>query len=108
MRMLNNRLLLIRRLSLITLITLITSSYVFNKSFVSLFSVGVKERQDILSTMYWLPKLHKRPYKARSIANSSSCNTTELSKLFPTCLKFRVSRYYETVYERSWKICFGL
>ena len=31
----------------------------------------VKERQDRLPTMYWLPKLHKRPYKARFIANSS-------------------------------------
>ena len=32
------------------------------------FSVCVKERQDRLPTMYWLPKLHKRPYKARFIA----------------------------------------
>ena len=29
------------------------------------FAVDVKERQDRLPTMYWLPKLHKRPYKAR-------------------------------------------
>ena len=50
------------------------------------FSVCVKERQDILPTMYWLPKLHKRPYKARFIANSSSCTTTELSKLLTSCL----------------------
>ena len=32
------------------------------------FSVGVSEGQDKLLTMYWLPKLHKRPYKARSKA----------------------------------------
>ena len=44
------------------------------------FAVDVKERQDRLPTMYWLPKLHKRPYKARFIANSSSCTTTEISK----------------------------
>ena len=44
------------------------------------FAVDVKERQDKIPTMYWLPKLHKRPYKARFIANSSSCTTTELSK----------------------------
>ena len=36
------------------------------------FAVDVKERQDRRPTMYWLPKLHKRPYKARFIANSSS------------------------------------
>ena len=47
------------------------------------FSVGVTERQDKLHTMYWLPKLHKRPYKARLIASASSCTTTELSK--PYC-----------------------
>ena len=28
------------------------------------FSVCVNEGQDKLPTMYWLPKLHKRPYKA--------------------------------------------
>ena len=44
------------------------------------FSLCVKERQDRLPTMYWLPKLHKRPYKARFIANSSSCTKTELSR----------------------------
>ena len=70
------------------------------------FSVWVKERQDRLPTMYWLPKLHKRPYKARFIANSSSCATTELSKLLTSCLaavKNHVIRYCEKVYERSGK-----
>ena len=33
------------------------------------FAVDVKERKVRLPTMYWLPKLHKRPYKARFIAN---------------------------------------
>ena len=42
------------------------------------FAVDVKERHDRLPTMYWLPKLHKRPHKARFIANSSSCTTTEI------------------------------
>ena len=37
-------------------------------------------------TLYWLPKRHKRPYKARFIANSSSCTTTVLSKLLTSCL----------------------
>ena len=43
------------------------------------FCVYVDEGQDKLPTMYWLPKLHKRPYKARFIANSSSLTTTEHS-----------------------------
>ena len=73
------------------------------------FSVCVKERKDRLPTMYWLPKLHKRPYKARFIANSSSCTTTELSKLLTSCLtavKNHVIRYCEKVYERSGKTLF--
>ena len=59
------------------------------------FSVCVNEGQD---------KLRKRPYKARFIANSSSCTTTELSKLLASCLtaiKSHVIRYCETVYETS-------
>ena len=73
------------------------------------FSVCVKDRQDGLPTMYWLPKLHKTPYKARFIANSSSCTTTELSKLLTSCLtavKNHVIRYCEKVYERSGKNLF--
>ena len=68
------------------------------------FSVCVNEGQDKLYTMYWLRKLHKRPYKARFIANSSSCTTTELSKLLTSCftaIKSHVIRYCETVYETS-------
>ena len=73
------------------------------------FTVDVKERQDRLPMIYWLPKLHKRPYKARFIANSSSCTTTELSKLLTSCLiaiKAQVIKYCETVYERSGKNMF--
>ena len=65
------------------------------------FAVDVKERQDRLPTMYLLPKPHTRPYKARFIANSSSCTTTELSKLLTSCLtaiKNKVKKYCETVY----------
>ena len=73
------------------------------------FVVDFKERQDRLPTIYWLPKLHKRPYRARFIANSSSCTTTELSKLLTSCLtaiKAKVIKYCETVYERSGKNMF--
>ena len=74
------------------------------------FAVDVKERQGRLPTMYWLPKLHKRPYKDRFIANSSSCTATELSKLLtscPTAIKTKVIKYCETVYERSGKNMFS-
>ena len=50
------------------------------------FAVCVTEGQDKLPTLYLLPKLHERPYKARFIANSSSCTTTDISKLLTSCL----------------------
>ena len=43
------------------------------------FGVFVDEYHYKLPTLYWLLKLHKRPYKSHSIANSSSCTTTGLS-----------------------------
>ena len=71
--------------------------------------IKAKESQDKVPTLYWLPKLHKKPYKARFIANSSSCTTTELSKLLTSCLtavKKHVIKYCEKVYERSGKNLF--
>ena len=68
------------------------------------FAVSIKEKQDRLPTLYWLPNFQKRPYKARFIANSSSCTTTVLSKLLTSCLtavKKHWIRYYDTVYERD-------
>ena len=57
-----------------------------------------------LPTMYWIPKLHKNPYKARFIANSSMCTTNHLSKLLTSCLstiKEHVKRYCDKTYENS-------
>ena len=48
-------------------------------------------------------------FKARFIANSSSCTTTELSKLLTSCLttiKNHVIKYCEKVYERFGKNLF--
>ena len=76
------------------------------------FAVGISENQEKLPTLYWLPKLHKRPYKSRFIANSSSCTTTELFNLLTSCLtavKNHLIKYYGTCYEmdginRFWSI----
>ena len=75
------------------------------------FGVKAKENQDKVSTLYWLPKLHKKPYKARFIANSSSCTTTELSKLLTSCLTAAKNMFSSIVkrYMRDLvKIYFGL
>ena len=66
------------------------------------FGVKAKENKESVPTLYWLPKLHKKPCKARFIANSSSCTTTELYKLWLTAKK-HVIKYCEKVYERSGK-----
>ena len=50
------------------------------------FGLFVDEDHSKLPTLYWLPKLHKRLYKSRFIANSSACTTTELSILLTSCL----------------------
>ena len=57
-----------------------------------------------IPTMYWIPKLHKTPYKSRFIANSSACTTTKLSKLLTSSLikiKEHVQRYCDKTYENS-------
>ena len=54
--------------------------------------------------MYWIPKLHKNSYKARFIANISSCTTTHISKRLTSCLikiKKHVQRYCDKAYENS-------
>ena len=73
------------------------------------FGVKAKENEDKVPSLYLLPKLHKKTHKARFIANSSSCTTTELSKLLTSCLtavKKHVIKYCEMVYERSGKNLF--
>ena len=73
------------------------------------FGLFVDEDHSKLPTLYWLPKLHKRPYKSRFIANSSACTTTELSILLTsslTAIKNYVIKYCTTVYERNGKKLF--
>ena len=73
---------------------------------VSKFGLFVYEDHSKLPTLYWLPKLHKRTYKLRFIANSNSCTTTELSILLNSCLtaiKDHVVKYCTAVHERNGK-----
>ena len=73
------------------------------------FGLFVDEDHGKLPTLYCLPKLHKRPYKSRFIANSSACTTTELSILLTSCLtaiKNHVIKYCTAGYERNAKTLF--
>ena len=63
----------------------------------------IGDKQAKLPTIYWfIPKLHKNPYKFRFIANSSYC--TNLSKTLTSALsaiKQHVIKYCNTVYENN-------
>ena len=57
-----------------------------------------------LPTFYWLPKLHKNPYKSRFISNSSHCSTTILSKHITsalTAVKDHAINYSEAAFSNS-------
>ena len=86
----------------------VIDNYIFHNG--TRFAVSVEEDQERLPTFYWLHKLHKKSYKARFIANSSSCTTTELSKLLSSCLTTIKNTLLNTV-KKSMKgpvkICFG-
>ena len=45
------------------------------------FRISIKDEELDLSSLYWIPKLHKCPYKQRYIAGSSKCSTKPLFKL---------------------------
>ena len=50
------------------------------------FGVRARENQDRVPTLYWLPRLHKKPYRAGFVADSGSCAAAELSGLLTSCL----------------------
>ncbi len=55
-------------------------------------------------TLYWLPKLHKNPFKFRFISASSKCSTTNLSKLLTnalTTIKTLVTNFCKKCYENN-------
>ena len=73
------------------------------------FGLFVDEDHSKLPTLYWLPKLHKRPSKLLFIANSSACTNTELSIILTswlTALKNHVIKYCATANERNGKNLF--
>ena len=66
--------------------------------------IHVKFDKCELPTFYWLPKLHKCPYKSRFISNSSHCSNSILSKhITPalTTVNDHVIKYKETAFSNS-------
>ena len=57
-----------------------------------------------LPTMYWIPKLHKTPYKSRFISSSSHCSTTKLSIILTntlTAIKDLVINFCNKAFDNS-------
>ena len=73
-------------------------------SVLSSFNIDTVGKDPDLPLLYWIPKLHKDPYKQRFIAGSSSCSTKPLSKLLTsilTTIKESLQKYCDIVYSHS-------
>ena len=75
-----------------------------HRSFMTSLNIPSGKESEDLPYLYWIPKLHKTPYKERYIAGSSTCSTKELSIHLTNILsavKEGQQKYCETVYSRS-------
>jgi hypothetical protein len=50
-----------------------------HRSFMTSLNIPSGKESEDLPYLYWIPKLHKTPYKERYIAGSSTCSMKELS-----------------------------
>ena len=68
------------------------------------FNITVSGSNKGIPRIFWNPKLHKTPYKARYIAGSSKCTTKQLSLYVNKALKVvrdYFSRYCNALYKNS-------
>ena len=75
-----------------------------HKSVLTSFGVQSNSEEFGLPYIYWIPKMHKNPYKHRFIAGSSKCSTKPLSIILTkllTHIKQGLQKYCETAYSRS-------
>ena len=75
-----------------------------HKSVLTSFVIETSDDEQELPYIYWIPKMHKNPYKHRFIAGYSRCFTKYLSILLTkllTHIKQSLQKYCETAYSRS-------
>ena len=75
-----------------------------HRSVLSSFGINTLDDDADLPSLYWIPKLHKDPYKHRFIAGSAKCSTKPLSKLLTTILttvKDGLKKYCDVIYSHS-------
>ena len=51
------------------------------------FNIAVNENDKVIPKLFWIPKLHKTPFKSRFIAGASKCSSKKLSILVNKALK---------------------
>ena len=67
-------------------LTQFSENEITNKHELIATSLQAQPNSMTLPTMYWIPKLHKTPYKSRFISSSSHCSTTKLSIILTNTL----------------------
>ena len=75
-----------------------------HRSVMLTFGISLPEEYIDLPKLYWIPKLHKNPYKQRYIAGSAKCSTKPLSLILTrilTAVKEGLQKYCDTAYVRS-------
>ena len=75
-----------------------------HKSVLTSFGIQITDEEFDFTYIYWIPKMHKNPYKHRFIAGSLKCSTKPLSILLTRLLtnnKQGLQKNCETAYSRS-------
>ena len=70
----------------------------------NIFKIKVNSKNSILPKIFWIPKLHKDPFKFRFIAGARNCTTKELSVLVNLGLKVikeNFRKYCLAIYRNS-------
>ena len=68
------------------------------------FGISIPKEDTDLPKLYWIPKLHKNPYKQRYIVGSAKGSTKPLSQILTrilTAVKESLQKYCDTAYARS-------
>ena len=68
-----------------------------HRSVLCSFGISTKDEELDLPSLYWIPKLHKCPFKQHYIAGSAKCTMKPLSKLLTCILSTVKSGFRATV-----------
>lgn len=84
---------------------------IINRLWIIIFNIPNKQNNFELHYLYWIPKIHKSPYKQRYIAGSSKCSTKPLSYSFDEFKVFGAGQIFffeELPFERHILVIIGL